>query len=66
MGGAMGGADGGFVSFQEAPAKLIEAREHGQTVLECSAAGSPAPSLTWYKDGQPLFKVRLNDFKIPC
>ena len=52
------GADGSFLTFKEAPAKLVEAREHGQAILRCSAAGSPAPSLTWYKNGEPLVKVR--------
>lgn len=51
------GADGSFLTFKEAPAKLVEAREHGQAILRCSAAGSPAPSLTWYKNGEPLVKV---------
>jgi hypothetical protein len=50
-------AGGGFLQFKEAPAKLVEAREHGKAVLECSAAGSPPPSLTWYKDGEPIVKL---------
>ena len=43
------------------PAKFVEARQHGQTTLQCSAAGSPAPSLTWYKNGEPIIKV-INSF----
>jgi len=50
-------ADGGFLTFKQVPAKFIEARQHGQTTLQCSAAGSPAPSLTWYKNGEPIIKV---------
>jgi len=51
------GADGGFLAFKQVPAKFVEARQHGQTTLQCSAAGSPAPSLTWYKNGEPIIKV---------
>ena len=43
----LGGGLGGFLQIKEAPAKLVEAREHGKTVLECSAAGSPTPRITW-------------------
>jgi len=57
MVGSSQGTDGSFLTFQKVPAKLVEARQHGKTVLECSAAGRPAPSLSWYKDGQPLIKV---------
>ena len=35
----------------------VQAREHGQALLECSVTGKPAPSVTWYKDGQPLVEV---------
>jgi len=50
-------AEGGFLSFKDAPAKLVEAREHGKLTLECSASGSPTPNLAWYKDGQPIIKI---------
>ncbi len=50
------GEDDGFLVIAEAPPKLLEARQHGKTVLECSASGNPAPQITWYKDGQPLIK----------
>lgn len=46
--------DDSFLQIKEAPPKLLEARQHGKTVLECSAAGSPAPRVTWYKDGRPV------------
>ena len=36
-------AEGGFLSFKDAPAKLVEAREHGKLTLDCSASGSPTP-----------------------
>ena len=50
------GASKGQVEIAEAPPKLLEARQHGNTVLECSANGSPAPEITWYKDGLPYIK----------
>ena len=55
--GGLGGYDDTFVEIRQAPAKRIEAREHGKIVLECSADGSPAPHITWLKDGKPFFKV---------
>ena len=56
------GSRGGFLKIAEAPPKLLEARQHGKTVLECSASGNPAPEITWYKDGQPLIKeVSINE-----
>ena len=32
------------------PPRLVEGREGGGVVLVCSATGSPAPRLAWYKD----------------
>ena len=55
--GSMGDYDSRFLSIREAPPKRIEARQHGKVVLECSATGTPAPQITWIKDGRPLFKV---------
>ena len=48
----------GYVEIAEAPPKLLEARQHGKTVLECSANGSPSPLITWYKDGRPLLQAQ--------
>eukprot|EP00095_Tigriopus_kingsejongensis_P011680 maker-scaffold59_size442576-snap-gene-3.31 protein:Tk11680 transcript:maker-scaffold59_size442576-snap-gene-3.31-mRNA-1 annotation:"neural ectodermal development factor imp-l2" len=50
------GTSQGALKIEDAPPKLIEARQHGKTVLECSASGTPAPRITWYKDGKPLIK----------
>ena len=61
-GGNMGYGDGGsgrYVQFSEAPPKFVEARQHGKVLLECSATGTPAPQIKWYKDGKPLHKVAL-------
>jgi len=58
-GGNMGYGDGGsgrYVQFSEAPPKFVEARQHGKVLLECSATGTPAPQIKWYKDGKPLHK----------
>jgi hypothetical protein len=51
------GRDSGFLSVKTIPPKVVQAREHGQALLECSVTGKPAPSVTWYKDGQPLVEV---------
>jgi len=59
--GGSDGSDGsstGFLNIRNIPPKMVQAREHGQTVLECSVSGTPAPSVTWYKDGFPLIQVR--------
>lgn len=58
--GGSDGSDGsstGFLNIRNIPPKMVQAREHGQTVLECSVSGTPAPSVTWYKDGFPLIQV---------
>lgn len=57
--GSTDGVDGnsGFLTIRTIPPKMVQAREHGQTMLECSVSGAPAPSVTWYKDGLPLIQV---------
>ena len=65
-GGGGGGYDDTFVEIRQAPAKRIEAREHGKIVLECSADGSPAPHITWLKDGKPFFKVSTAPYSWNC
>ena len=57
--GFSNGGGRGFVSFSEAPPKFIEARQFGKVLLECAATGTPAPHITWYKDGRPLHKVGI-------
>ncbi|KAM7033975.1 hemicentin-2 [Acridotheres tristis] len=34
--------------------RKVSVIEGGETVLECEAVGTPAPWVTWVKDGQPL------------
>jgi hypothetical protein len=51
-------ANAGYVHIKEAPPVSISARQHGKAVLECSASGQPAPSITWLKDGVPI----INDW----
>lgn len=47
----------GYVKFRDIPPKLVEARQHGKVHLECSALGSPAPRVSWFRNGRPLFQV---------
>jgi len=56
QGGGVGGDSGRFLAIREAPPKQIQARQHGKVTLECSVAGTPAPQITWFKDGRPLYK----------
>ena len=57
--GHSSGGGRGYVSFSEAPPKFVEARQFGKVLLECAATGTPAPHITWYKDGRPLHKVSI-------
>ena len=41
------------VRLKVLPPVRVDGREGGQVVLTCSATGSPAPSIAWYKVGNP-------------
>jgi hypothetical protein len=41
------------VRLKALPPVRVDGREGGQVVLTCSATGSPAPSVAWYKVSHP-------------
>jgi len=49
------------VRMSTVPPERIDGRRGGEVILLCSASGSPAPSVAWYKDG--LF-VSHQDWKV--
>ena len=49
------------VRLKTVPPARVDARQTGELILSCSATGSPAPSIAWYKDD--LFVPHL-DFNL--
>jgi len=46
------------VRLKKVPPARVDGRKSGEIILACSATGSPAPSIAWYKDN--LFVAHLD------